>query len=62
MMSLGGEQKQENNSLLKLLLILTLPYIALGLIQSGFLSLLPFIRNEFIITRAQIGYYSTFSL
>lgn len=39
--------------------MLSLPYIALGIIQTGFLCLLPFVRIEFDLTRTQIGYYST---
>jgi len=53
------KKKEKSSDLLKLLIVLSLPYIALGLIQTGFLCLLPFIRIEFDLTRAQVGYYST---
>jgi len=53
------EQQKKDNSLLRTLLIISLSYIATGLSQNGFLCLLPFIREEFDLTRVQIGYYST---
>lgn len=34
-----------------------MPYIALGIIQTGFLCLLPFVRIEYDLTRTQVGYY-----
>jgi len=32
----------------------------MSLSQNGFLALLPFIREEFVLSRTQVGYYSTF--
>lgn len=32
----------------------------MSLSQNGFLALLPFVREEFVLTRTQVGYYSTF--
>lgn len=46
--------------LIKILIALFLPYLALSVAQNGFLGLLPFVREEFALSRAQIGYYSTF--
>jgi len=46
-------------NLIKILIVLFLPYIALSLGQTGFLGLLPFVREEFALTRVQVGYYST---
>ena len=46
-------------NLMKILIVLFLPYIALSLGQNGFLGLLPFVREEFGLTRVQVGYYST---
>lgn len=45
--------------LLKILLILSIPYIGSSLIQTGFPTLLPYIREEFALSRVQVGYYST---
>ncbi len=53
------EQQKKDDSLWRTLLIISLSYIATGLSQNGFLCLLPFIREEFDLTRVQIGYYST---
>lgn len=49
-----------DNIYFKTLVALFLPYLALSLAQSGFLGLLPFVREEFALTRVQVGYYSTF--
>jgi len=43
----------------RILFALSIPYVALGFSQNGFLSLLPFVREEFSLNRVQIGYYST---
>ncbi|KUK85884.1 MAG: Major facilitator superfamily MFS_1 [candidate division TA06 bacterium 34_109] len=53
------QQKKDYSFLLRTLLIISLSYIATGLSQNGFLCLLPFIREEFDLTRVRIGYYST---
>jgi len=42
----------------KILFVLFIPYIALSTGQNGFLGLLPFVREEFALSRIQIGYYS----
>lgn len=52
-------RQTKDYSLAKILTVLFLPYVALSLGQNGFLGLLPFIREEFVLTRAQVGYYST---
>jgi MFS family permease len=57
--------ERRNNSakdydLIKILIALFLPYLALSVAQNGFLGLLPFVREEFALTRVQVGYYSTF--
>lgn len=36
-----------------------MPEIASGFSQNGLLCLLPFMREEFVLTRTQVGYYST---
>lgn len=46
--------------LTRMLIALFLPYLALSLAQSGFLGLLPFVKEEFALTRTQVGYYSAF--
>ncbi len=46
--------------LIKILIALFLPYLALSVAQNGFLGLLPFVREEFALNRVQVGYYSTF--
>jgi len=46
-------------NLIKILIVLFLPYVALSVGQNGFLGLLPFVREEFLLTRVQVGYYST---
>lgn len=48
------------NSLLKLLIILSVPYLVLSLNHHGFLALLPFVREEFLLSRTQVGLYNTF--
>lgn len=45
--------------LFKLLILLSVPYLALGLSQQGFLAMLPFVRDEFALSRTQVGMYST---
>jgi len=47
-------------NLIRILIALFLPYLALSVAQNGFLGLLPFIRDEFTLSRVQVGYYSTF--
>lgn len=44
---------------IKVLLVLSIPYIATSLINNGFPALLPFVREEFALSRAQVGYYSS---
>jgi sugar phosphate permease len=53
------ENPAKDFNLMRILLVLFLPYIALSIGQNGFLGLLPFVREEFALTRVQIGYYST---
>ncbi len=43
----------------KFLLLLSTAYLASGVNTQGFLALMPFVRNEFEISRAQAGLYST---
>lgn len=45
---------------LKVLLILSIPYLAVMLSHNGFLAMLPFVREEFALTRTQVGYFTTF--
>lgn len=52
-------EHKKNPNLMKILIVLFLPYVALSLGQNGFLGLLPFVREEFVLTRVQVGYYST---
>lgn len=54
------KQKVNHSDSLKILLILSMPYVAVQLINSGFPALLPYVREEFVLTRTQVGYYSTF--
>ena len=54
-----SKKNEKDYDLLKLLIVLSMPCIALSIIQNGFLVLLPFVRDEFVLTRAQVGYYST---
>jgi len=54
------ESKNEKIKLTKILLLLSIPYIATLLSHNGFLAILPFIREEFALNRTQVGYYSTF--
>ncbi len=52
---------QNNNfSTVKLLLFLSIVYLVLIAGTNGFLALMPFVREEFALTRTQVGYYSTF--
>ena len=53
------EKREKDSNLLRILIVLSMPYIAMGLSQNGFLGLLPFVREEFVLTRVQVGYYST---
>ena len=53
------EEREKDSNLLRILIVLSMPYIAMGLSQNGFLGLLPFVREEFVLTRVQVGYYST---
>lgn len=53
------EKSNKGSGLARILFALSMPYIALGFIQNGFLGLLPFVREEFTLNRVQIGYYST---
>ncbi|HOR41549.1 MAG TPA: MFS transporter, partial [Atribacterota bacterium] len=46
--------------MLKTVLILFLSYTTVGLCNNGFFSILPFLSEEFAISRVQIGYYSAF--
>ncbi len=39
--------------------MLSLPYLAISLNNNGFLSLLPFVQDDFALTRAQVGSYTT---
>ena len=55
----GFLEHKKNPNLMKILIVLFLPYVALSLGQNGFLGLLPFVREEFALTRVQVGYYST---
>ncbi len=53
--------KEKSNQLeIKFLLTLSTAYLAAKLNIQGFLSLMPLIRDEFAITRAQAGLYSSF--
>ncbi|MDD4363913.1 MAG: MFS transporter [Atribacterota bacterium] len=56
----NSKEKKENTALMIVILILSIPCFALSLVHNGFLSLLPFVRDDFLLTRSQIGYYSTF--
>lgn len=59
----SSQRKKDSNTdygLIKILIALFLPYLALSVAQNGFLGLLPFVREEFALSRVQIGYYSTF--
>lgn len=53
------DKQAKDTNLIKILLVLFLPYIALSVGQNGFLGLLPFVREEFSLTRVQVGYYSS---
>jgi len=56
---LSHEAKPDTPSLKILIAILTLPFLAMSLNHDGFLSLLPLVREEFALTRTQVGTYST---
>ncbi len=45
---------------IRLLVILSLPYLAASLNIDGFVALLPLVREEFALTRAEVGLYTTF--
>ena len=47
-------------SLFRLLIILSVPYLVLSLNHHGFLALLPFVREEFLLSRTEVGLYNTF--
>jgi sugar phosphate permease len=55
-----NNKNQEKNHLLKILIVLSVPSFILSFNHNGFLALLPFVREEFFLTRAQVGYYSTY--
>jgi len=57
---LNQEKQYKKTNLFTLLFILSVPYLALSLNQHGFLALLPFVRDEFLLSRTQVGLYSTF--
>lgn len=61
-MALESHKKQQNSnrSLLKTLLILFISYTTVGLCNNGFFSVLPFVAEEFNLTRVQIGYFPAF--
>jgi MFS family permease len=52
-------RNKKDIALFKVLVVLFLPYVALSIGQNGFLGLLHFVREEFDLTRVQVGYYST---
>jgi len=58
-MFLKIRKKPKDLGLLWIVLILSIPYFSLDLTQMGFLALLPFVREEFVLTRTQVGLYST---
>ncbi|MDI9597760.1 MAG: MFS transporter [Atribacterota bacterium] len=58
-LSTDNPKKDTKYDLIKILFVLFIPYIALSIGQNGFLGLLPFVREEFVLSRVQIGYYST---
>ncbi len=49
-----------SSRLYKLLVILSVPYLVLSLNHHGFLALLPFVREEFLLSRTEVGLYNTF--
>lgn len=53
----GGREKQER--MFKLLLFLSTVYLVLVISTNGFIALFPFLREEFALSRAEVGYYST---
>jgi MFS transporter, ACS family, hexuronate transporter len=56
----NNTQHQKENRLGLMLFVLTLPGLVLSLNQNGFLGLMPFVQDEFELTRTQVGTYSTF--
>lgn len=55
-----GKKQEKHYRLIKTLFILFISYTTGGLCNNGFISLLPFVSEEFGLTRMQIGYYSSF--
>ena len=51
---------QKSDMKFKFLMLLSTTYLASGINMQGFLSMMPFVREEFALTRAQAGLYSTF--
>lgn len=56
---IGGKLQINQPAFLISLFILSLPFIALNLGHTGFLALIPFVREEFQLTRTQVGFFST---
>ena len=54
------EKPQNQNFNWQVLVIITLGGIVAGLFRNGMMTLLPFIQEEFALSRTQIGFYSTF--
>ena len=50
----------KNNLQFKFLLTLSTAYLATSINMQGFMALMPFIKEDFALTRAQAGMYSTF--
>lgn len=59
MLSLKVRSPPKDLSLLRIVLVLSISYFSLSLNQFGFVALLPFVREEFVLTRTQVGLYST---
>jgi len=57
---IGSSQANTRGKIVKLLLLLSLPYLATSINIDGFVSLLPLVRQDFGLTRAQVGLYTTF--
>ena len=51
---------QKSKLQFKFLMLLSTTYLASGINMQGLLSMMPFLREEFALTRAQAGLYSTF--
>jgi len=49
----------KDKSIIKILVLYSIPFILISLNQQGILALLPFVREEFVLTRAQVGLYTT---